>query len=185
MSLRFNYQKLMTDYKNKLRNYVEMALDSWEMEARHFARNEVAGGTPEFNSYVSIVRNNIIGYLEANIYALVDAYGTGSLMDTENNPDFESYFKSKLWNPARTNKVIVGRPAGNYTDIFGRPKTTTGVFKGKPLEGMKFNGYEIRPINPSKSIKIANDLLEKTYLPRVYNYALDALDFSNYIIEVN
>ena len=130
------------------------------------------------------MKTTLIAFLEANPAALADAYGTGSLMNTVDNPLFKEYRNSDLWNPARTGKTIVGRPAGSYVDIFGRPRKTSGVFKGKSMEGMKFHGSTIEPMPPSNSIKIADQFLFNTYLPRAIKNAEKRLNYSGYLQEV-
>lgn len=200
MALKFNYEKLMNDYIEYFFQELDWALNAWEAEVYSHTRSKFAlksigkkrglgVGTvsnPEVKQYIKKSRRRLFAYLEANTSALVDAYGTGSLMNITDNPGFKEYFNDKnVWNPLRHGKEIVGRKKGDYIDLFGRPRHTKGTYAGKPMEGMKFNGFEIKPIPPSNSIKIANKLLFNTYLPAALKNAIDRIKISNYVIEVN
>ena len=144
---------------------------------------------PEVKQYIEKSKTKLLAYLEANTSALIDAYGTGSLMNITDNPGFKEYWNNKgdgkgQRNPLRHGSQIVGRKEGHYIDLFGRPRHTKGTFAGKPMEGIKFHGFTIEPIPPSNSIKIANKLLFGTYLPRAYTNAIEKMKISNYVIEV-
>lgn len=134
--------------------------------------------------------NKIIGYLSANTYVLAESYGTGSFM-LDDNPGLAEYKKSKLWNPTRKGKTIVGRPKGAYTNLFGQGRTTSGVFEGKNIEGKRVytrkkeseRDYYISPTRPSYAIQLANNWLWKTYLPNAYKLAIKNINFGKYLIE--
>ena len=190
MALKFNYDKLMKDFLQYLKEEIQWALQAWESEVYRHMRNKFAiKQGAEVKAYVIKRKTTLIAFLEANPAALADAYGTGSLMNTKDNPLFEEY-RSNVgdgegqWNPARTGKTIVGRPAGHYIDIFGRPRKTSGVFKGKPMEGMKFRGIKLEPMPPSNSIKIADQFLFNTYLPRAIENAEKRINYDRYLQEV-
>jgi hypothetical protein len=79
----------------------------------------------------------VAGFIAATVvggaWAAMDNYGRGSLMDTS-NPKYAEYRGSELWNPARFDNAIRGRPRGAYTDIFGRGKVSQGRLEGVDLE---------------------------------------------------
>lgn len=186
MALKFNYDKLLEDFSKYLKEEIQWALQAWESEIYSHMRNKFAiKQGAEVKAYVIRRKTTLIAYLEANPAALADAYGTGSLMNITDNPLFKEYRKDKdLWNQARTGKTIVGRPIGRYVDIFGRERKTSGVYKGKPMEGKKFHGFKIEPMPPSNSIKIADQFLFNTYLPRAIKNAEKRLNYSGYLQEV-
>ena len=200
MALKFNYEKLINDYIECFFQELDWALNAWEAEVYSHTRSKFAlekrgdksglevevTPNPEVSQHIERSRYKLFAYLEANTSALVDAYGTGSLMNITDNPGFKEYFNDKsVWNPLRHGKEIVGRKEGYYTDLFGRKRHSAGTFAGEPMEGMKFHGFEIKPIPPSNCIKIANKLLFDTYLPKALKNAIDKIKFSNYVIEVN
>lgn len=192
MALKFNYDKLLEDFSKYLKEEIQWALQAWEAEVYSHMRNDfgklpkylLKQGPAEVKAHVIRRKTTLIAYLEANPAALADAYGTGSLMNITDNPLFKEYRNSNLWNPARTGKTIVGRPAGNYVDIFGRIRKSSGAFEGKPMEGKKFHGSKIEPMPPSNSIKIADQFLFNTYLPRAIKNAEKRLNYSGYLQEV-
>lgn len=80
--------------------------------------------------------------------AIMDSYGRGSLMD-KSNPFLADYMSSELFNPLRQGYAIVGREAGDYTNIFGEQAQSSGAFAGSDIERV------VRPIAPSKAFQQA------------------------------
>ena len=193
MALKFNYNKMMSDYIKYFMSELDIALKAWEIEVKsginsNFA-NSMTGGSRHkiprawVNSYVKYQTNAVKGFLEANTVVIADSYGTGSLM-LEDNPGLAEYKKSGLWNRYRVGNYITGREEGTYTDLFGRIRHTKGTFKGKILEGRKMdNGLVIRPIPPSRALQNAEMRLYRTYLPRALSNAINKVKISNYLIE--
>ena len=189
MSLKFEYRKLMDKYIDTFYKELEVALKEWEDEVRGRILSDFIKkhGNPEVDSYVETTKNGLIGYLRANPAVLADSFGTGSLMDVENNPVFQEYWNNpgkEQWqrNPARKTHAIEGRPKGPYTTIFGKQMKSSGKRAGDNLEDLE-KSY-IKPIPPSNAITDANTFLFNTYLPKAFERTLDSIDFSNYIIEV-
>jgi hypothetical protein len=96
------------------------------------------------------IANVIIASISGGAWAIMDEFGTGSLMDTS-NPALAEYKKSPAWNPARQDNKIRSRPnAPGQVDIFGNP--TNGQGKG---------GYDLEaagkvtPQPPSHAIETA------------------------------
>lgn len=111
-------------------------------------------------------------------WAVMDNYGRGSLMDTS-NPALEAYRQSELWNPARPDLYIRGRPPGTYTDIFGRQRTSTGRAVGRNLEGL---GEEFAPWPPSKALQVATQVMEKGRFREIIQEAIDSFPWGDFII---
>lgn len=201
MALKFESNKLINDFINYFWGELDIALNAWEVEVKDNLGSNLAwhlrGGkrnkhiNAKVDHYIQLEKMVITGFLKANPYVLADSYGTGSLM-LDDNPDLARYRANVgraegQWNPSRTGKEIVGRPAGPYIDIFGTHRTSSGIYDGDPIEGKVVgeNGFKIEPIPPSKAIQIATDRLYKTYLPRAYKNTLRKINFSKYLIEVN
>lgn len=191
MGLRLNVKGLTNEILNKLKESMESAFNAWEIEVMSKVRHNYFGKdtNPKVAHKLKIEGNMIIGYLQANTYVLADSYGTGSFM-LDNNPGFEEY-KRKNWGTFRHNKAIVGRPAGSYTDIFGRPHTTSGAFESVNIEGKRVytrkkeseRDYYISPTHPSYALQLAEQWLYKEYLPKAYENAVKSTNFVKYLIE--
>lgn len=87
---------------------------------------------------VSIIAGKVVGSVWAGgMGALTTEWGSGSLADTS-NPAWAEYTRSKYWNPARDpgKHTIRGRPAGEYVDLDGERKVSSGKWEGRNLEWM-------------------------------------------------
>ncbi len=87
-------------------------------------------------------QNANLVYIELvqNAYAILSSYGTGKSRD-KNNPFWEEYTQSEYFNsPLRKGDAIVGRPSGEYTNIFGQKVESSGA-----LEGQEINSFEYYP----------------------------------------
>lgn len=114
----------------------------------------------------------------ATVWAILDAYGTGSEMDTT-NPALQGYRGSSLWNPMRTDTDIVGRPAGTYVDIFGNTRTSSGKMSGRNLEQLSKGG--VKTIAPSFAFQNAWMWLKAgNRIGAEFHKTVQAFDFSAY-----
>lgn len=122
-----------------------------------------SGVTVEGEDDENILMRRIIG----DAWAVIDSWGTGSKMDTS-NPALNDYLSSGLYNPARPNvpgAPITGRPAGEYTDIFGEQAHSSGALAGINLETLP--GSPIQAQSPSGAFQdtdkwlIAEDTLRE------------------------
>lgn len=83
----------------------------------------------EYHKGIEFVNARIRAY----VFAVLDSFGIGTGMDTSSRY-LEDYRNSEYWNPARNEKTIVGRPKGQYTDIFGDDDAySPGHYEGKPI----------------------------------------------------
>lgn len=195
--LKFDTEKLIAEFLNNLHKELEVAVECWEHEALSkmrgikFAHKEESIKA-EVGKHIERKVRGIEVYLKANGVALADSYGVGSLM-TSDNPGLQEYMKSDRWNSARQGKTIVGRKQEYYTDIFGRPRHSSGTAEGDPLEGRRVytkrkdteEDYYISPSSPSYALQMAEQWLYKTYLPKAYKFAVQNTDFGKYLIEIN
>jgi hypothetical protein len=122
---------------------------------------------------VKIQAGIISGRVVAGAYAIMDSYGTGSLMDMT-NPFLNEYIQTANWgipmfNPLRLrrrNFAILGREKGVYRVITGDPprRRSKGRMAGLNLEELssmvtktgkvKFSTRAV-PIYPSKALQTA------------------------------
>lgn len=104
----------------------EMYSDIYRELATENGRNDLEKLSKNEERYFT---RQIIG----GAYAVMDSYGTGSEMD-DDNPFLSQYINSSLWNPARINYDISGRPKGFYINILGRKRYSSGRKAGRSLE---------------------------------------------------
>lgn len=191
MALRFNMNGLTNEILEKLEEQLNYALIAWRTEVLDGLKHPFYGmdEKPYVEYTIEKGSKKIIAYLKANTYVLADSYGTGSLMLSD-NPGLAEYKKSEYWNRGyRRGKTIVGRPKGDYTDVFGRKRHSEGSLAGKPLEGRKFYGkhsikeYVIQPTPPSYAVQQAEEWLYQTYLPNAYKLAIRNVNFAKYLKE--
>lgn len=185
MALRFNINGLTNEILNKLEQQLEYAFIAWRTEVLSNLKHPFYGTDerPEVEYELTKESKKIIGYLKANTYVLADSYGTGSLM-LLSNPGYQEYRNSDRWNPLRTGKAIVGRRSGNYKNVFGKIRHSSGFMEGYNIEGWEMRtGYKIQPSAPSYAVQLAEQWLYKTYLPNAYKLAVRDINFSKYLIE--
>lgn len=181
--LKFDKQGLANEILKNFKNELSWVLDAWKNEVIKGMRYNEFKSNADLDFVIKSNTKSVIAYLEANTYVLADSYGTGSLMLTS-NPGYEAYRRSSSWNKYRTGRAIAGREAGDYIDIFGKQHHTSGIYKGKTLEGRYVRGgFKIEPVAPSYAIQIAEQWLYKTYLPRAYSNAVKNTNFGKYLIE--
>lgn len=64
--------------------------------------------------------------------AIMESFGVGTGIDTSSEY-LSDYINSDLWNPARRSTAVVGRPAGEYTNIYGKQAMSSGRMEGIPI----------------------------------------------------
>ena len=121
-------------------------------------------------------------------WATIDAFGTGTKMDTA-NPALDDYLfnTAKGWNPARKDLAIRGRPAGTYTDIFGRQRKSSGALEGRnleenPPEKGRFDTGKFDPIPPSHAFTVAMAWMRIGTIQKILRDAIATFPFHQYII---
>ena len=188
--LQFDKTRLANEILDKLKPQIEYACIAWKTEVLSKLKHNLMGTDDNARVDYEIKKesNTIIAYLKANTYVLADSYGTGSLALTS-NPGYETY-RSNVgdgqgqWNPSRTSRAIMGRPEGDYVDLFGRKKHSSGYMEGYDIEGWEMQtGFKIEPVDPSYAIQMAYQWLYATYLPNAYKLAIREVNFSKYLKE--
>ncbi len=138
---------------------------------------------------IETVENRIKLYIEGNALVLFNNYGSGSLMDVNDNAligEYIGFESGSNWNRHRSvsDTTIRGRDAGTYIDIFGKERTSTGSLAGKPLEGKKIyssvggGAITIEPTHPTKAIEIAIEWYMAEF-DDIFFRAIDKMDFSS------
>lgn len=134
------------------------------------------------------IENTIILYVEGNALVLFNNYGSGSLMDVDDNALIDDYIGNKdYWNHyrSRSDTTIRGRDAESYTDIFGNPRTSSGSLAGQPLEGRRVSGKNnagsilIEPTHPTNAIEIGVAWYMADLFDDIFARAIDKMDFSS------
>lgn len=184
MGLKLDINGLTNEILNKLEIELRWAFEAWETEVYQKLKTPEFADNADVEAELHRESNTIIAYLKANPVVIADSYGTGSLM-LDNIPGFQEYRNDKnRWNSVRTGKTIVGRPKGEYTDIFGNKRSSRGSMEGLDVEGLElWNGDKIEPVSPSYALQDAEKFLYATYLPRAYKLAIQNVNFSKYLIE--
>jgi hypothetical protein len=133
----------------------------------------------------------IAGYVSASIiggpWAVMDEWGTGSLMDPE-NPALASYRNSELWNPERHDLARRGRPMGSYTDIFGEKHVSSGNSEGLNLEVMAETGKlppSFLPTPPSHALQKAFEWMDAGSFQKHLRKAIATFPWGKYLKVTN
>jgi len=147
--LRFNSSACFNDLYQEISKTADILIAEYEAEIRQGMYTPQ--GAESIHLGIStddkkLLHREVVG----GAWAIIDSYGTGSKMD-KNNPFYEEYKQSSYYNPARYGDQIVGRPEGEYENIFGEEEYSSGKNEGKNLEGY----YSKSVIAPSKAFQNA------------------------------
>lgn len=150
--LRFNYQSASKDLQDRLVIACDEIIEKFFSESKNYLTKEAKSAVELDRAYYDAVSGTIKSFVTFKAKALLESFGKGSSMDVSSDYLFD-YMESDLWNPMRTSIAIVGRPEGEYTDIFGNKRYSAGNFAGVPIEN------KVRPRKPSYSIQNAEKWL--------------------------
>jgi len=127
---------------------------------------------------IVVIANVIIAGIGGGAWAVMDEYGTGSLMDTE-NPALDDYKNSPLWNPSRNDNTIRSRTRGSYTNIFGDTVNSRSNVGGIDLE-QKGGKYTSQP--PSHAMETAMRWMKNGRMNAAVRSTLSTFPFSRFLI---
>jgi len=178
----FDSAKMIIDLKNILRETLTL------LQHEVLADTEVKMLTPEGRADIEVLPiEEISGIISAFIvegpWAIIDEFGTGTLLD-QSNPFLNQYRSSTLWNPARSDLAIAGRPAGVQPTMFGE-KTFSGNAVGKNLEELAQRGIvdkKYLPQPPSKALTTAMRWMAGGRFQKAILSVLETFPWGNYLI---
>lgn len=189
MRLYVDKNLMINEFKTKLIQEIQDSRTNLENEIKNRLGYKIGKEHSEIKVAVEEVEKKVILYVYANAIALFDNYGSGSKMDVNGNrliTDYIGFEAGSNWNPRRSvsDTRIKGRPAGEYTDIFGEKRYSSGAFEGIDLEGKRIpsgkNGsgsLVIEPHDPSHAIEYGLNWYDQEF-KFILNRAISKMDFT-------
>lgn len=186
--LHISHELMKAELVKTFRNVLEKYKEKLIQDIKGKLVQNLAKRHGEVKVEIKEISEHMYYYIYANAEVLMDAYGTGSKMDTVNNALIDEYINGESWNQYRSKSdtTIRGRKAGTYTDVFGNQKESKGNFARLPMEGRIIPNFEndgegyiqINPIAPSKAIEEGIYYFVKECVPMIWNETVQQMDFS-------
>lgn len=187
MKLVANYKGMLSEFKSVLLKNLNLGAETLEQDIKRYTSSSLEGldNSPEVYAALREETNKLRIVIQGNMEFIVDNYGTGSLMLTD-NPMYDEYKASKKWNRVRKSNIIVGREAGEYTDIFNRQRSSSGQFEGEDLEGRTIQNpfgetIKIEPIQPSNALSKGIQWFYQDWFPEIYRKSIKEMNFAKYM----
>lgn len=185
--LRFDYQRFYEDILQSIANGADEAMQHFLSDAKQNLKAKDQELEP---AVIDAEKSKIVATCVFYAQSILESYGRGRQMDMSNEYLSEYFGNASLgWNPLRTDKRIVGRKEGTYTNFLGETAYSTGEKAGvvtsinvgkvvppsygiqnaeKKLErGVSENGYVMRILKAH-----AEEFLQ-TFNPATYFYNED------------
>ena len=187
--IRFDDKAAMMAFGEHLGKHVAIARDELYRDAIQGLRTNEAKAELSKDVVIiiaGIVTTSVIG----GPWTVMDEFGTGSAMDM-NNPHLIAYIQGPYWNPARTGVAgypRVGRPKGQYIDIFGKVQISKGNAKGINLEKLARKGKlpkTFLPTPPSNTLQIAIRWMNNGRFQQLTIQAVKSFPWHKYLIVTN
>lgn len=133
ISLRFNGQKFQDDLRAELNKTMKFLIDEF-YKAATAGMSADAKAASKNQGIIEDIENHVVARCAFYADAILESYGIGSKADTGPNSYWDEYKESGLLNPVRKGTAIVGRPKGEYINIWGEPDYSSGTKEGQLLE---------------------------------------------------
>lgn len=180
--IKFDTPKMLIDLKKSL----ILTLTQLQHEVLSDAENRML--TPEGRADITTGEiKEVAGIISAIIiegpWAVLDEFGKGSTMDTQNK-FLDQYRNSPFWNPARSDLAIRGRPAGSYKNIFGETKISSGRMAGLDLERYAdaTGNPDYMPRPPSHALQTAMRWMANGRFQKAIASTLEVFPWGRYLI---
>ncbi len=172
--LKFDSALATTDFRKTMGKCCDEIIGKFYDEATMGSRHK-SEVERESSAITELISETVIFYANS----IMESYGTGSKLDT-NNPFLDDYAnKSGLWNPARNGNAIVGRPEGYYYDIYGEKQYSSGKLEGVNLEKLSTSPVKAREakhyIQNAEKWLMANDGMVRDTIKQYTNAFIDGI----------
>lgn len=143
MNIYFDYQQMAQELTLVLIRETDECLKQFMQEAKMGLSAKGKQATDIDEATVNAAEH-IVATGKFYADAIIDSFGRGSLAD---DTYWLEYMGSPYWNPARFGKTIQGRPEGEYTDMWGVDRYSSGSMDGVNIE------HFLKPLAGTKSIQ--------------------------------
>jgi len=131
--LYFNSSRAIAEFKTKIEKTADDLLNEYYAEI--YNKIKTTSGRNSLTKLSENQEKRLKRMVIGGASAIMDSYGTGSLLDNR-NPFLSEYKSSDLWNDLRTGNTIVGRKKGAYKNIYGATNYSSGKMAGKNVESI-------------------------------------------------
>lgn len=180
-TIKFDWAAMYRDLTDVVMEVVDTMTGEIYQEATSALSSDGEADSEQEAVTYDAVKQIVTGQCTFYAQALVESFGTGEYSDRTSQAYWNDYKNSEFWNSARKNQTIVGRRYGEYVDMWGNKRNSTGTREGVPLG--------IKGQKPTRAIQRAEEWIVKngtTRIERALDVALDSFfaNASKYFIVV-
>lgn len=148
MILTFNDEAFFNDLLQVLKEAADECILRFYYDATSSSKH--AQEVDLFKAEIDAAANMISAKCQFYANSIMESYGTGNLMETDNE-FLQEYKNSEFWNPNRKLNSIAGRPKGEYINIFGERVESEGSLSHlQDITQYMKDTYGIDPNRPPK-----------------------------------